>query len=177
MKWLNCQFKKAKRWPKALAKVVLNSRQGTCSNHSQTIFSIGVSNNWHACVDAHIHKDYPATRLTPGQTCSISVLTTVFTGSWLPNQYCRLRYTTPQLGHSITYLQERIKGRQLASARCWKSRTLGGVEATENRTKVVAAVLTLTKHIWQGPAKGSQWKQRFLAPRWPPFLVHNRPII
>lgn len=58
-------------------------------------------------VAAYIHEDYPASRLTPGQTCSISVLTTVFTGSWLPNQYCRLRYTTPQLGHSITYLQKR----------------------------------------------------------------------
>jgi len=62
--------------------------------------------NTNMCVAAPIHNDYPATKLTPGQTCSISVLTTVFTGSWLPNQYCRLRYTTPQLGHSITYLQK-----------------------------------------------------------------------
>ena len=69
--------------------------------------SMSRTTNINTCVAAHIHKDCPSTRLTPGQTCSISVLTTVFTGSWLPNQYCRLRYTTPQLGHSITYLQKR----------------------------------------------------------------------
>ena len=100
------------------------------------------------------HKDYPATRLTPGQTCSISVLTTVFTGSWLPNQYCRLRYTTPQLGHSITYLQKRKTGylSEILEVQCTSA-------------LILAAVLTLTRHTWQGPAKGSQWKQRFLAPR------------
>lgn len=28
-----------------------------------------------------------------------------------------------------------------------------------------AAILTLTRHTWQGPAMGNPWKQRFLAPR------------
>lgn len=128
--------------------------------------------NINMCVAAHIHKDYPATRLTPGQTCSISVLTTVLTGSWLPNQYCRLRYTTPQLGHSITYLQ---KGRMGYISEILTSSAPGSIEAPAIRD-ILAAVLTLTRRTWQGPAKGSQWKQRFLAPRWPPSLVRNRPI-
>lgn len=79
---------------------------GTSCNESQSIFSLNEQKN-HGC-SCTVTKDYPRAKLTPGQTCSISVLTTVFTGSWLPNQYCRLRYTTPQLGHSITYLQKKM---------------------------------------------------------------------
>lgn len=43
--------------------------------------------------------------LTPGHAWRSSVLTTVLTGSSLPNQYWRLRYMTPHSTHSRTYLQ------------------------------------------------------------------------
>lgn len=156
--WQLSHFKIVKRCLKALVKSLLNSRDQL--NERQSIFSINIQKNQISmCMAAHIHKDYPATRLTPGQTCSISVLTTVFTGSWLPNQYCRLRYTTPQLGHSITYLNRRRTGHLSG-----KSHAAGSTETTESR-EIPAAVLTLTRHTWQGPAKGNLWKQRFLAPR------------